>query len=112
MLEGFAIAFVLATFVESIIDYFISTDGKSQPWLRYISAILGIGVCLAYRVNVLEALGLVSPYNYVGEVLTGLVVGRGSNYLNDFISRVRNPLPAVVVEAPSTVRSEVTTVQK
>ena len=105
------IAFVLATLVEGLVQYFVSDPEKKQPWLKFLSAFLGIGVCIAYRVDVLEALGLVSPYAYVGYTISGMVIGRGSNYLNDFITRVRTPVPSVVVEAPSVVKSKSTTVE-
>ncbi len=110
MVEKLTIIFTLAIFVEAVMEYFISNPEKKQPWLRYISALLGILVCVAYKVDLLSLLGAVSPYAFVGEVFTGLIVGRGSNYLNDFMNRVRNPISAVSVESPATVNTQTTTV--
>lgn len=98
MIETFTFIFILAVLVEGLIQYFVSNPDKPQRWLQYVSALLGILVCVAYKADMLAGLGLVSPYPFIGEVLTGLVIGRGSNYLNDFISKIRKPNPAVVIE--------------
>lgn len=96
MIEGFIGIFILAVLVEGLIAYFVSDEKKSQPWLKYVAAGLGVLLCLAYNADLLASLGLVSLYPFVGQVLTGLVIGRGSNYLNDFISKFRGNASAVV----------------
>lgn len=91
MIETITIAFILAVLVEGIVEYFIAKEGAAQPWLKYVAAAIGVFVCVAYKVDVLASLGAVSAFPFVGSVLTGLVIGRGSNYLNDFISKVKTP---------------------
>lgn len=112
MIETFTAAFVLAVLVEGIIEYFISNPDKQQPWIKYVSATIGVAVCVLYRVDILQGLGLISPVNHVGAVITGMVVGRGSNYLNDFMSRVRNPKSAVIVQGDPKISSDTTIVNK
>lgn len=115
MLENIASLILLAVFVEGFIQYFVSNPEKKQPWLKYVSAVIGVVVAIAYKADLIAILGLTSslPYvgGYVGQVITGIIISRGSNYLNDFISRVRNPQPAVVVEAPATVNTESATLK-
>lgn len=90
--------FVLAVFVEGFIEYFVAKPDAKQPWLKYVAAFIGVAVALAYKADLLAMLGLNGISPYVGQVITGLILGRGSNYLNDFVSRVRNPKPVVLVE--------------
>lgn len=101
MIENLASIFVLAVLVEGIITYFISDPDKKQPWLKYVSAALGVVVCVLYKVDLLGALGVMTDVPFVGSVLTGIIVSRGSNYINDFISKVRDPKPEVVVNTTS-----------
>jgi hypothetical protein len=56
--------------------------------LRYIAAIVGILLAIAYHADLLALVGLVSPWSpYVGYIVTGLVIGRGSNFLHDLADR-------------------------
>ena len=91
---------LLAALAEGIVEYFlkpwVKPDGVEVPlWrsmvLRYSAAVVGVGLCLAYAVDLLSLIGLVGRVPFVGEVLTGLLVGRGSNYINDFIDRWVRP---------------------
>ena len=95
MLGDFTAVFILAVLVEAIVEYFISAQDKHQPWLQYVAAVIGVAVCIAYKVDLLASLGVTSTYPFVGEVITGLIIGRGSNYLSDFMTRVRTPQSAV-----------------
>lgn len=109
-LQAFFSAFVLAVLIEGVITYFVSNPEKPQPWLKYLSAALGVGATVAYKSDLLAAFGLVSIYPFVGQVFTGLVVGRGSNFLNDFISKIRTKSPSSVtatVPAGSSASAEV-----
>jgi hydrogenase/urease accessory protein HupE len=84
--------FVLAVLVEATVEYlFVPVPTVFKP---YIAAVLGVVVCLAYGADLPAALGL-PPVAYVGPVVTGLVIGRGSNYLNDLVSRLK------VITAPA-----------
>jgi len=87
--KGIVGLFALAILVEGIITYFVSDPEKPQPWLKYVSAGLGILVSVLYNLDLLAAFGIVSTIPFVGSVLTGFIVGRGSNYLNDIISKIR-----------------------
>lgn len=72
--------------VESLVEYFLSEwIGK---WLKYASAVVGVALALAYQLDLVEALTELS-FPYVGCILTGLVLGRGANYINDLIDFVR-----------------------
>lgn len=86
----------LAFLCESLTEYFfkdvLAAFGIDTNYLRYIAAVLGIGLCLAYGLDVFgEFLGLSPRFAYMGEVLTGLILGRGANYVHDFYKSYVRP---------------------
>lgn len=86
-------AFMLAILVEGTLTYLFgeSSEEHRKPWLRYVSLVFGIVAASAYQLDLLAALGLPAVYPLIGWITSGLIIGRGSNYVNDFISRVREP---------------------
>lgn len=90
-MEPFIAAFVLAVLIEGTITYILgeSSNNATAPWMRYIALTLGVVTAWAYNLDLLAVLGLVSVNPLIGYVTTGLIIGRGSNYVNDFISRIR-----------------------
>src|SRR5262245_39797857 len=81
--------FLLATLVEGIVEY--AGDKVPATIKQYVAAGVAIALCVAYNADLLALLGLTSPYPYVGAIATGLILGRGSNYLHDFTD-ARAPL--------------------
>ncbi len=55
--------------------------------LRYTAAALSVLLCFMYRADLLAILDLVPPWPWVGYLITGLLVGRGSNFVHDFATR-------------------------
>lgn len=90
--QAFFAIFVLAVLVEGILEYLASP--VPTAYKPYVAALFAVAVCLAYGVDLPAALGL-PPVQYVGSIVTGLVIGRGSNYLADIIKRLQ------VVTAPA-----------
>lgn len=76
----------LATFVEGLTEYLFAQEGKVQPWLKYIALVLGVGAAVIYRVDLPATLGLTSGFVYANYVVSGLIIGRGSNYVNDIVT--------------------------
>lgn len=91
-MENIAGILLLATLIEGLITYIFgkTEEGAApRPWLKYVSLVLGIGAAVAYKVDLLAMAGMVSVYPYVGYVISGLILGRGANYVNDIVSLVR-----------------------
>jgi len=97
--------FLLAALAEALVEYFVAPwlkpEGKEfdEPQktirtmlLRYSSAAVGVGLCLAYTVDLLAIVGLESGWWWVGPFLTGLLIGRGANFVNDFVERWVRPI--------------------
>jgi hypothetical protein len=110
------IIFLLAFLVESLTEYLFGKlfdqVEKLRPYrwlLMYIAAMVGVLGCFLYNFDILALLG---GYLYVdggyyqtaswfGTLLTGLAVGRGSNYIHDLVSRFFPGLKSgVTVEKP------------
>lgn len=97
-----AIMFLLAFLVESLVEYVFGQAFSHVPalqpysWLLvYIPMAVGIGGAFMYGFDLLYLLGnwlevdwptLAAPSN-LGMVLTGMAIGRGSNYLHDLVTR-------------------------
>jgi hypothetical protein len=86
---------ILATLAESLVEYLIAPAADEladeKPWreiaMRYIAALVGVALSSLYQTDLLAMLGLVAPWPWVGWVVTGLLIGRGSNFVHDFASR-------------------------
>lgn len=98
-----------AIIVEGIITYVKTffVDGKIQ-WQMITSLVLGVVVALAYRLDLLALCGLVSAIPLIGQVLTGILLSRGANYIFDLIKllistsdSMKNSANVVVVAEPA-----------
>jgi hypothetical protein len=92
---------ILAVLTETLVEYFARPLLKPKhdedaepvpildeyPLLRYAAALCAVALCLAYRVDLLALFGLLAFSPFVGYVITGLVVARGSNWLHDFVTK-------------------------
>lgn len=91
------IVFALAFLAESLVEYLFGTPlqklGKGGlAWLlMYISAAVGMGLAFWYDLDLISLLGDVAGYPVqagpVGYILTGLGIGRGANWLHQFVSQ-------------------------
>ena len=103
--------FLLAFLAETMTEYFFRpflkpdtlpgaeprdpTNGQRviPSWaLRYFAALVGVALAVAYRADALALFGLDAWTPWIGWIVTGLVVGRGSNYLHDLIDRWLAPV--------------------
>ena len=98
---------LLSFLCESLVEYFAAPwlkpvnstpDAELPPrwrinrlWLRYIAAAVGVGLAFAYRTDLLALAGLTAVHPAVGYAITGIVIGRGANYLNDLVDRYLAP---------------------
>lgn len=87
-----AVVFALALLTEGVTEYFFAGVVERlrlpRAYLRHLSAALGVALCLIYRVDALALFFGLSPrLGFLGEVLTGLLLGRGANFLHDLYSR-------------------------
>jgi hypothetical protein len=81
---------LFAFLVESFTEYAFGQFLAVKPYLKYIALLLGVVVAVAYKIDIIAGIaGLTSPIPWIGSVLSGLIIGRGSNYLNDLVSFIK-----------------------
>lgn len=76
--------------VESLITYFkeFFVYGYFSISMVFSSIILGISIAVIYKLDLPEYFNLKSTVPYVGNILTGLLISRGSNYIYDILKIV------------------------
>jgi len=87
-MQYFSLIF-LAVIVEGIITYIkeFFVKGRFQ-WQLLISILIGVFVAVAYGVDIFALVGLNSFIPYLGSVLTGILISRGSNYIFDLVKSI------------------------
>lgn len=100
-MEFFGLLF-FAIIIEGIVSYVKTffVDGKIQ-WQTMVALALGIVVALAYQVDLLASVGLTSAIPYIGSVLTGILISRGSNYIFDLIKLVGELIAKTKASTPT-----------
>jgi hypothetical protein len=91
-----AVPFLL-TLIEGLTEYILDWVGVRRDTVEQIikkqaAAVVAVVVCLLYGVDLLadalQAFGIVAQVPYAGMVLTGLALGRGSNFANNLFGVV------------------------
>ena len=88
--KTFGIA-AFAILIEGIITYtnqFLIQENFC--WQMALSLALGIIVAVAYKLDLPSYFNLKSDIPYVGCILTGILLSRGSNYIFDLIKKLLN----------------------
>jgi len=88
-IQTLAGVFILAFFTEGIVEYLFAKKEVAQPILKYVALIIGITLAVAYNVDILGEVGMLSAVPIIGNVISGIVLGRGSNYANDFVQKLK-----------------------
>lgn len=79
-----------AIIIEGIITYVKTfvVDGNFK-WQMLAGVVIGILVALAYNIDLFAMAGLTSVVPFVGCILTGVLISRGSNYVFDLIKNLQ-----------------------
>lgn len=92
------LALVMATLVEGFVEYVFGTAFDKSPklipykWmLMYISLIVGVAVAFYYSIDLIALIANNAGGNIaitpVGIIFSGFIIGRGANYISDFVGR-------------------------
>lgn len=83
-----AVVFAFSTLNESIIEYLFGSVKELRPYLPLIALGTAVFLSFAYQLNVLSfILGVESNSPFLDFLLSGFMISRGSNYINDFAQR-------------------------
>lgn len=70
-----------------VVDLFLTKEKVRTVIFNGLSGLLGIGIAFAFSLRLFEMLGAVNNFIGVDEVLTGVVVGRGSSYVHGLLKK-------------------------
>lgn len=85
-MEKFFGLILFAIIIEGIITYIKEWFVNSKIiWQQVLAAFLGIVVAIAYNIDLLALFGFTSNILFIGNILTGILLSRGSNYIFDLI---------------------------
>lgn len=79
------IAFVIEGIVTYVKTWFV--DGNFK-WQQLATVAIGILLTVAYNIDLIAVFGVESSVPFLGNVLTGILASRGSNFLFDFIESI------------------------
>ena len=88
-MEQFGKIFLMSFVVVSIYDIVkgFYKDNKVD-FNAIITAVIGIFLAVLAKLDIFELMNVDFMIPYVGQVLTGLVISKGSNYVYDFITKI------------------------
>ena len=94
-METIALLIAVAVLVEGLVEYVktiikVFTEGDVKTGITQLCAV-GIGILLALitGANIFTALSINVTYSWMGCVLTGILISRGSNYVFDLVKRLQ-----------------------
>ena len=96
-MQTFLLVLSLAVIVEALVQY-AKTVIKMLEKKQYktfgtqLAAILiAVFICFAAGADIFALMGISFSVHWLGTLLTGIVISRGSNYASDLIKRFQNP---------------------
>ncbi len=87
-LSPLSIIFAFATLNESLIEYLFGNVKQLRPYLPLLALATSVFLTFTYQVNILSMiLGIESNNPFLDFLLSGFIVSRGSNFVNDMVQR-------------------------
>ncbi len=84
-----ALIFAFSTLNESLIEYLFGSVQFLRPYLPLLALSTATFLTFTYRVNIFSSLlGVESGIPFLDYLLSGFIISRGSNFVNDFVRRV------------------------
>ena len=91
-MEVILMILVLAVLVEALIEALkgiVPEEANTPAWLwPIVCAVVGVSLCLLAQADLLHYIGVDLRAPVVGQIATGVLVSRGSNFLHDLWARV------------------------
>ncbi len=90
---------VMSILIEAVITYTKTlVIEKNIQWQMIAAVVLSVAICLLYGLDIPALVGVKSPVAYVGSIITGILVSRGSNYIYDLIKTLTSKKKSVATE--------------
>lgn len=104
----FLMFFMVAVLVERLTEYIKKLFGEAIPekigtvdTYMLVSLVIGLAVAVGLQIDIFKLLGFDFKVAIIGQLLTGLIVSGGSNYLFDIVGNFKDPIPIVEVKMES-----------
>lgn len=69
------------TYIKNVcIDYHLTIS-------MCITFLLGIVIAMVYDLDLPKQIGITTKVKFIGNIITGVIISRGSNYIYDFIGK-------------------------
>ena len=86
----FAQLIIVAILVEAVWENIKMIYDKDKFNISMIgSLVLGIIVCVIFKIDIFPIVGLSADIPFVGSIFTGIIVSRGANFVNDLLKRLK-----------------------
>lgn len=86
----------LVSYVKSLIKMFEEGEKKAAV-IQSVTIVAGIGFAFLFNLNVFTALEIAVSAT-AGKVITGILISRGSNFVNEIYQKLRGENPEVSYE--------------
>lgn len=92
-MEQFGKIFLMSFVVVSIYDIIKGFYKDNKVDINSIvTAVLGVILAILAKLDIFTLIGVDFIVPFVGQILTGLVISKGSNYVYDFVTKIINLL--------------------
>lgn len=89
LVSPLAVLFAFSTLNESIIEYFFGSITVLRPYLPILALAIAVFLTFTYQINIFSSLlGIQSNNPILDFLLSGFIISRGSNFINDFVRKV------------------------
>lgn len=86
----FAQLIIIAILVEAIWENLKMTYDKRKVNFNMLGSLcLSIMICALARINIFEIVGISLTFPVIGYIMTGIIVSRGANFVNDLFSKLK-----------------------
>lgn len=80
---------IFSVVLESIITYFKSFFLNSEFHFTFVlSIIFGVIIAICYDLDILAKTGIKSKISILGNILTGILLSRGSNFIYELVNNL------------------------
>lgn len=89
---------IMAVLIEAVVTYAKTfAIDKKIKWQMIAAVVLSVGVCLAYSLDIPALVGIEGSVPYVGNIITGILISRGSNYIYDLFGILKGKKSEVYI---------------
>lgn len=98
-MDTIGLIIVTATFVEAIVNIVKMIWDKEKRSISYsvlLSLAIGIVIALSTNLDILGAFGVVIEWKILPQVISGVIISRGANYVYDLVGKLTSQSKAIL----------------